>query len=101
MLQHVVGGTGVVQGNGGALRPGLPWQTVHDGERGVHEPLRLSVLIEAPQAAMTEILARHAGVRDLLDNGWLHLFALKRGRIAARYHPGLVWTSAGNLAKAA
>ena len=101
LIHNVVGGTGVVQGNGGALRPGLPWQTVHDGERGVHEPLRLSVLIEAPQAAMTEILARHAGVRDLLDNGWLHLFALKRGRIAARYHPGLVWTSAGNLAKAA
>lgn len=50
---------------------------------------------------MTEILARHAGVRDLFDNGWLHLFALERGRIAARYHPGLVWTSAGNLAKAA
>jgi uncharacterized protein YbcC (UPF0753/DUF2309 family) len=91
LIHNVVGGIGVVEGNGGALRPGLPWQTVHDGERAAHEPLRLSVMIEAPQAAMSGILARHAGVRDLFDNGWLHLLALENGRITARYHPGLVW----------
>jgi uncharacterized protein YbcC (UPF0753/DUF2309 family) len=101
LIHNVVGGIGVVQGNGGVLRPGLPWQTVHDGERAVHEPLRLSVLIEAPEAAMTEILARHAGVRELFDNGWLHLFALEGGRIAARYRPGLVWAPARDPAKAA
>jgi uncharacterized protein YbcC (UPF0753/DUF2309 family) len=91
LIHNVVGGIGVVEGNGGALRPGLPWQTVHNGERAAHEPLRLSVMIEAPQAAMSGILARHAGVRDLFDNGWLHLLALENGRITARYHPGLVW----------
>jgi uncharacterized protein YbcC (UPF0753/DUF2309 family) len=101
LIHNVVGGIGVVQGNGGPLRPGLPWQTVHDGTRPAHEPLRLSVLVEAPEAAMTEILARHAGVRDLFDNGWLHLFALKNGRIAARYRPGLVWEAAEDLARAA
>jgi uncharacterized protein YbcC (UPF0753/DUF2309 family) len=101
LIHNVVGGIGVVQGNGGVLRPGLPWQTVHDGERAAHEPLRLSVLIEAPQAAMTEILARHTGVRELFDNGWLHLFALEGGRIAARYRPGLVWANEADLAKAA
>ena len=101
LIHNVVGGIGVVQGNGGALRPGLPWQTVHDGARAAHEPLRLSVLIEAPQAAMTDILSRHAGVRELFDNGWLHLFALEKGRIAARYRPGLSWAPAGDLAQAA
>ena len=40
---------------------------------------------------MSDILARHPGVKALFDNGWLHLFALKDGRIAARYRPGLVW----------
>lgn len=101
LIHNVVGGIGVVQGNGGALRPGLPWQTVHDGTRPAHEPLRLSVLIEAPQAEMTAILARHAGVRDLFDNGWLHLFALEGGRIAARYRPGLTWAPATGLPRAA
>lgn len=101
LIHNVVGGIGVVQGNGGTLRPGLPWQTVHDGERLIHEPLRLSVLIEAPEAAMSEILARHPGVRELFDNGWLHLLALREGRIAARYRPGLVWAPVAEQARAA
>jgi len=91
LIHNVVGGIGVVQGNGGKLRPGLPWQTVHDGAQLAHEPLRLSVLVEAPRAAITGVLARHDGVRALFDNGWLHLFVLEEGRIAARYRPGLVW----------
>jgi hypothetical protein len=36
-------------------------------------------------------LRRHPGVQQLFDNGWLHLFALADGRIAARYRPGFVW----------
>jgi hypothetical protein len=30
-------------------------------------------------------------VRQLFDNGWLHLLALHEGRPAARYRPGLKW----------
>ncbi|WP_414639873.1 YbcC family protein [Arenibaculum sp.] len=93
LLHNVTGGIGVVEGNGGLLRAGLPWQSVHDGERLVHEPLRLSVCIEAPRAAMVEVLARHDGVRALFDNRWLHLFALDdEGRMAWRYAGGLEWT---------
>jgi uncharacterized protein YbcC (UPF0753/DUF2309 family) len=75
LLHNVTGGIGVVEGNGGTLRAGLPWQSVHDGEGYAHDPLRLSVCIEAPKEAMTEILKRHDGVRELFDNRWLHLFA--------------------------
>lgn len=97
LLHNVVGGIGVVEGNGGLLRAGLPWQSVHDGERFVHEPLRLSVCIEAPHAAMAEILRRHAGVRALFDNGWIHLLALDdEGRMAWRYAGGLQWTAVEN-----
>ncbi len=93
LLHNVVGGIGVVEGNGGTLRAGLPWQSVHDGERLVHEPLRLSVCIEAPREAMSAILARHPEVRALFDNRWLHLFALDdAGRMAWRYADGLAWT---------
>ena len=94
LIHNVVGGIGVVQGNGGILRPGLPWQAVHDGARPAHEPLRLSVLVEAPTEAIERVLARHDAVRRLFDNGWLHLLALRDGRIAARYRPGPVWADA-------
>jgi len=91
LIHNVVGGIGVVQGNGGMMRPGLPWQAVHDGVNLAHEPLRLSIYIEAPQEAISAILARHDEVRALFDNGWLHLFTLEGGRVAGRYRPGLVW----------
>jgi uncharacterized protein YbcC (UPF0753/DUF2309 family) len=94
LLHNVTGGVGVVEGNGGLLRAGLPWQSVHDGERFAHEPLRLSICIEAPREAMTEILSRHENVRALFDNGWLHLFALDdEGRMAWRYGGDLHWTA--------
>ncbi|ROU03721.1 YbcC family protein [Histidinibacterium lentulum] len=86
LIHNVVGGVGVVEGNGGILRPGLPFQSVHDGERLRHEPLRLSVVVEAPAAAISAILDRHPGVRALFDNGWLSLHVMDdSGRLAARY----------------
>ena len=94
LLHNVTGGIGVVEGNDGVMRAGLPWQSVHDGERYVHEPLRLTVCIEAPREAMTEILRRHDGVRALFDKRWLHLFALdEAGGMAWRYAGDLQWTA--------
>jgi len=94
LLHNVVGGMGVVEGNGGVLRPGLPWQSVHDGEHLAHEPLRLSACIEAPKDAITQILEKHANVRALFDNRWLHLFTLdEKGHMAWRYAGDLAWQS--------
>jgi hypothetical protein len=70
----------VAEGNGEFLRPGLPWQAVHDGERLAHEPLRRSVCVEAPQEAMIGVLRRHEGVWALFDNCWLHLLAVDETR---------------------
>ncbi|MEL7728110.1 DUF2309 domain-containing protein [Citromicrobium bathyomarinum] len=92
LLHNVVGGVGVLEGNGGIMRGGLPWQSVHDGEDYIHEPLRLSVCIEAPCDAMTDVLARHKEVRALFDNRWLHLLAMdENGRLASRYVGDLAW----------
>jgi uncharacterized protein YbcC (UPF0753/DUF2309 family) len=91
LIHNVVGGIGVIEGNGGRLRAGLPWQAVHDGDTLAHEPLRLSVMIEAPRVAILAVLERHPQVRSLFDNGWLHLFTLANGRVEARYCPGLAW----------
>ena len=101
LIHNVVGGLGVVQGNGGILRPGLPWQTIHDGAKLMHEPLRLTVMVEAPQEAITDVLDRHPDVRALFDNGWLHLFALDNGQVTGRYRPGLMWEGQSLAAKAA
>lgn len=94
LLHNVVGGVGVVEGNGGVMRAGLPWQSVHDGESFAHEPLRLTVCIEAPRQAMSEILKRHDDVRALFDNRWLHLFALdEAGQMSWRYGGDLQWVA--------
>ena len=98
LIHNVTGGIGVVEGNGGTLRAGLPWQSVHDGSDLVHEPLRLSVCIEAPVEAMTAILEKHEGVRALFDNRWLHLFALDAsGELGWRYTGGLQWERVDGL----
>jgi uncharacterized protein len=77
LLHNVVGGRlGVFEGNGGDLRIGLPWQSVHDGDQLMHTPLRLSVFIEAPQASIEHIIGKHEGVRQLVENEWLHLFQI-------------------------
>lgn len=98
LLHNVTGGIGVVEGNGGLLRGGLPWQSLHDGAGYAHEPLRLSVCIEAPRQALTDVLSRRSDVRALFDNGWLHLFALdETGRMAWRYAGNLQWTAMADV----
>lgn len=106
VLHNVVGGDiGVLEGNAGDLRPGLPWQSVHDGTAYVHEPLRLNAVIEAPLEAMNAVIAGNEGLRALVDNGWVHLFQMDAaGRIAHRYAGGGAWVPVGGseaLAEAA
>lgn len=84
VLHNVVGGNlGVFEGNGGDLRIGLSRQSLHDGERWVHEPLRLTVVIDAPQPAIEAVIGRHATIRQLLDNGWLHLWRFGQSGLLA------------------
>ena len=56
------------------MRIGLSRQSLHDGQRWVHEPLRLTVIIDVPLSAIDAVIAKHAVVQQLLDNGWLHLW---------------------------
>jgi uncharacterized protein YbcC (UPF0753/DUF2309 family) len=91
-LHNVTGTIGVLEGNAGDLKVGLPWQSVHDGTRFIHEPMRLSVFIEAPLDAMSDVIAKSEMVRNLVDNQWLHLFAIADdGRVSHRYKPHGVW----------
>ncbi|MBC7366188.1 MAG: DUF2309 family protein, partial [Undibacterium sp.] len=91
VLHNVAGGLGVFEGNGGDLRAGLPLQSVHDGEKFMHEPRRLSVFVEAPREKIALVLARQPAPRELFDHAWIHLFALE-GDLCHRYLPGGGWT---------
>ena len=44
--------------------------------RWVHEPVRLNVLIEAPRAALDDVIAGHDMACELVENAWLHLFQI-------------------------
>ncbi|GIK88385.1 MAG: UPF0753 protein [Betaproteobacteria bacterium] len=85
LLHNVVGGDiGVFEGNGGDLRIGLSRQSLHDGERWVHEPLRLTVIVDAPRDAIERVIRRHPTVAQLVDNGWLHLWRFDGPRLERR-----------------
>ena len=73
LIHNVTGQLGVLLGNGGDLMTGLPWQAVSNGRELVHEPLRLTVVIEAGRPAVARVIAKHRMVADLLENGWLTL----------------------------
>ena len=90
VLHNVVGGNlGVFEGNGGDLRIGLPLQSVHDGQNWMHQPVRLSVYISAPQDAIADIVARHPSIAHLINNGWLYLFQWDTGeQEISRYFDG-------------
>jgi len=94
VLHNVTGTIGVLEGNAGDLKVGLPWQSVSDGARLVHEPLRLNVFIAAPLEAINGVIAKHETVRHLVDHRWVHLFSLDdAGAVTHRYRRDAEWES--------
>jgi hypothetical protein len=87
VLHNVVGGgIGVFEGNGGDLRIGLSKQSLHDGTRWIHTPLRLSVFIEAPRLSIEAVVDKHEVVRHLSENQWLYLFRIDpESHVVERY----------------
>jgi uncharacterized protein YbcC (UPF0753/DUF2309 family) len=74
-LHNAIGGIGVLQGQSGDLMRGLPWQSIGFGETLVHEPLRLTVIVEAPLDRVGAIVARNQVLRSLFENNWISLTA--------------------------
>ncbi|ANF32476.1 hypothetical protein A0130_13045 [Leifsonia xyli] len=74
-VHNPVGDLGVLAGHTGDLRTGLPWQSVAAGERLLHAPLRLSVLIQAPLDRIGRIISATDALRALLDGEWISLHA--------------------------
>ncbi|MFK5604229.1 DUF2309 domain-containing protein [Haloferax volcanii] len=97
VTQNPVGNVGVYQGNGGDLMTGLPLQSLMAADdRPYHQPLRLSTIIHAPVDRVTDVLADHAELTELLDNDWLSLTVVDptQDHRAFHYEEELTWTPA-------
>ena len=83
-IHNAIGTIGVLAGQGGDLRRGLPWQSVGMGSELFHEPMRLTVVIQAPLDRIGRIVSTNQVLRNLLDNDWISLTA--RNDDAAAWH---------------
>ncbi len=70
---NVAGRFGVMTGNLGDLRTGLPSQTVLKDSRPYHEPLRLITVIEAPFEHAWKAIDAVVSVKQLVQNAWIRL----------------------------
>ena len=82
-IHNVVGTAGVIAGHTGDLQLGLPWQSVSDGQRLTHEPMRLLAVVQAPLERIDMIVERNPILQKLFGNDWVAL--------AARENPGQPW----------
>ena len=77
ITHNITGGFGVVQGNGGDLKMGLPLESVRQSDAEIyHQPLRLSVIVQAPIENIETILNRNQNLKRLLDNEWIYLMVM-------------------------
>ena len=76
VYHNVVGNIGVMYGSQSDLCVGLPIQTIFDGEKPYHEPMRLFAIIEAPLERISTIVGRHDILQRLTGNRWINLVAI-------------------------
>ncbi|MDG1728788.1 MAG: DUF2309 domain-containing protein [Algibacter sp.] len=74
ITHNVTGHFGVVQGNGGDLKMGLPLQSLKSSDTEMyHQPLRLTTIIHAPLERVESIIRDNKHIQMLLDNEWMYL----------------------------
>lgn len=77
ITHNITGKFGVLQGNGGDIKMGLPLQSLKATDDELyHQPIRLTVVIQAPLKRVEQILKKHRHLQNLLDNQWIYLKVL-------------------------
>jgi uncharacterized protein YbcC (UPF0753/DUF2309 family) len=99
IYHNVVGRFGIMSGPQSDLRTGLAWQTVMNGPRPFHEPMRMFTLVEAPRERISRIIRRHRVLQNLFDNEWVRLSALDpEDQIIYDYVPRKGWAPSEDAA---
>ncbi|UNM06765.1 MAG: DUF2309 family protein [Holosporaceae bacterium] len=75
VTKNLTGKLGFMQGNASDLMHGLPTQSLFiDDQTPYHDPIRLSVCIEGSKKQIMAVLKKHAHLKTLVTNQWIHLF---------------------------
>jgi uncharacterized protein YbcC (UPF0753/DUF2309 family) len=92
VIHNVVSGVGVMLGSQSDLQTGLPLQTVNDGARHYHEPMRMLTIIEAPASRISAVIQKHTVLQHLFRNQWVNLIAVDPTTFEfQRYNPDSTW----------
>ena len=90
-IHNVVGTVGVLAGHNGDLQLGLPWQSLADGKRIIHEPMRLLAIVQAPLQRIDSLIARNTILQHLFGNEWVALAARERACDPWQRHTNHGW----------
>ena len=92
VTHNVVSGVGVMHGSHSDLQTGLPLQSVNDGNRHYHEPMRLLAIIEAPTSRISSAIQKHTLLQHLFHNQWVNLVAVDPATLEFhRYNSDSTW----------
>jgi uncharacterized protein YbcC (UPF0753/DUF2309 family) len=71
VLQNIVSQLGVMEGNSSDLKIGLAKQSLFFQGEPIHLPLRLCIIVAAPQELVKQVLANNQLLSNLVKGNWV------------------------------
>jgi len=75
-IHNLLGNIGVLEGNGGDIKIGLPTQSIYFKNQLLHEPRRLTVIVYGDRKKIDFIINKHQVLKNLIQGQWLNLSVL-------------------------